>query len=94
MLDRHRPMVYRFSVKPPLHCEAQDGTAPVTPHQHPMLALFLPYSVQTIRIAPDTAAMRMVFEPNREPWRQVAVQALFMTVLPSTARRMVAAMSR
>jgi hypothetical protein len=48
--------------------------------EHPMLALFLPYSVRTIVFAPDTAAIRMVFETNREPWRQVAVQALFMTV--------------
>jgi hypothetical protein len=48
--------------------------------EHPMLALFLPYSVRAVVFAHDTAAMRMVFEANREPWQQVAVQTLFMAV--------------
>jgi hypothetical protein len=46
----------------------------------PMLALFLPYSVQTVPFASDTAAVRLIFEANRERWRQVAGQALFMGV--------------
>jgi hypothetical protein len=48
--------------------------------EHPMLALFLPYSVRTVVFPPDTAAMCMVLEANRERWQQVAVQDLFMTV--------------
>jgi hypothetical protein len=47
--------------------------------EHPRLVLLMPYSVQTVPFALDTAAMRLVFESNREPWRQVAVQGPFMT---------------
>jgi hypothetical protein len=48
--------------------------------QHPLLILLLPYSVRTVPIALDAAALHMVFDANREPWRQIAVQGLWVTV--------------
>jgi hypothetical protein len=47
--------------------------------QHPLLMLLLPYSVSTIPIALDAAALDILFDANREPW-QHAVQGLLVTV--------------
>ncbi|MBC8162875.1 MAG: hypothetical protein H7Z42_16830 [Roseiflexaceae bacterium] len=47
--------------------------------EHPVLVLFLPYSVQTVPLAADPAALRRLFESSREPWRQVAAQGPLTT---------------
>jgi hypothetical protein len=60
----------------------------MTPHkqsfrawlEHPLLILFVPYSLRTVSFARDTAPIRMLFESHRQPWRQVDLQGLFNTV--------------
>jgi hypothetical protein len=47
--------------------------------EHPLFALFLPSCVQTVPCALDRAAMQNLFDPERKPWQQVAVQGLLMT---------------